>query len=164
MGKEQATTTFSLDPNKSPKQFDLRDFKNVKTAPGMYILDGDSLTVCIGQERPTSFETAGKEVALIGFGRNGSVKRADKPSEKVKEPPKVNGKKYYTAMRVLNGMKVTIHNTPVGDYSVSVTLAPGASGGLSVGPVPNTAHTYSVLIFDGVIEQVKWNNEVVLPS
>jgi uncharacterized protein (TIGR03067 family) len=57
-GRRDETTTFKLDPSKTPKAFDFKD-KDQKGGMGIYELDGDDLKLCFvteeGKKRPTEF-------------------------------------------------------------------------------------------------------------
>ena len=60
------TFTYTLDAAKKPKAIDLKiiksgDKKDIgKTQLGIYRLDGDSLTICAGDRRPTEFAANAK--------------------------------------------------------------------------------------------------------
>ena len=59
-GKKIHEAHFKINPTKKPKTVDLADAneKNGKTAPGIYKLDGDDLTLCwnaTNSDRPTEF-------------------------------------------------------------------------------------------------------------
>ena len=61
--------TAKLDASKSPKMIDVTqesdgDLKG-KTIPGIYELDGDTLKVCSGKERPTDFTAAAGSVRFL---------------------------------------------------------------------------------------------------
>jgi uncharacterized protein (TIGR03067 family) len=59
---------FKLQPGKKPKQIDLL-LGTGKTAKGIYLLQGDTLKLCVekepGSERPSKFATAGTNHFLI---------------------------------------------------------------------------------------------------
>ncbi len=68
----KTTTTFSTDTSKSPATLDAKDSDGVLTL-GIYQLDGDVLTVCIGEPgaaRPKSFDgSRGSGQTLATFRR-----------------------------------------------------------------------------------------------
>src|SRR4051794_9714124 len=62
-----------LDPASDPKAFDFTATEGPqkgKVALGIYHIEGDALTMCIGDERPSQFTGAG-EAALIELTRIG---------------------------------------------------------------------------------------------
>ena len=72
-GQRSAEISFAIDAMAAPKHFDQTitfGGRRLPPVPGIYKLDGDTLTVCTvlsGKSRPTAFE------ALAGSGRNVSV-------------------------------------------------------------------------------------------
>jgi RNA polymerase sigma-70 factor (ECF subfamily) len=64
--------TYKLDPARKPKEITFTGQEG-KTQPGVYKLDGDTLTICIneeGNERPTEFASKeGTKLTLIVFKR-----------------------------------------------------------------------------------------------
>jgi RNA polymerase sigma factor (sigma-70 family) len=52
-GEHEQEGTYKLDPAKTPKAIDASDGKQMLF--GIYKLEGDTLTVCLGEERPTEF-------------------------------------------------------------------------------------------------------------
>jgi uncharacterized protein (TIGR03067 family) len=62
-----------LDPEADPKAFDFTATAGPQvgtTALGIYRVEGNSLTMCLGEERPTTFSGAGK-AALAELSRIG---------------------------------------------------------------------------------------------
>ncbi len=59
----EAKGTFSLDPTKSPREIELT--MNGHAIKGIYRLEGDALTICLGEERPTEFATREGVNALL---------------------------------------------------------------------------------------------------
>jgi clostripain len=73
---EQAPTTLKIDPSRHPKSIDLtiRDGHKEMVLPGIYKLEGDTLTVCRATatgdvERPQEFKTTAEEGLLIVWKR-----------------------------------------------------------------------------------------------
>jgi uncharacterized protein (TIGR03067 family) len=69
-------STCQIDPDRSPKQIDLIGTEGEnkgKAAQGIYVLDGDTLTICYtmpGKERPKEFESKpGSAATLIVWKR-----------------------------------------------------------------------------------------------
>jgi uncharacterized protein (TIGR03067 family) len=65
--------TYKLDPSKKPKHIDWM-MPNDKLAKGIYLLDGDTLKVCVseqeGDDRPTEFESKeGSKILLMELKR-----------------------------------------------------------------------------------------------
>ena len=61
---------FRLEPTQEPKAIDFTgtaDPNKGEKAFGIYRVEGDALTICVGKERPTEF--SGKETILIGLSR-----------------------------------------------------------------------------------------------
>lgn len=54
------TGTIKLDATKSPRQIDMTFGADKKVAIGVYELEGDTLKICYGQERPNEFKTKPK--------------------------------------------------------------------------------------------------------
>jgi uncharacterized protein (TIGR03067 family) len=73
--EERDEGTYKVDPKKDPAEIDLmgRGGKKDSPFPGIYKLDGDTLTICIlkgGATRPTKFESPeGSELILMTFKR-----------------------------------------------------------------------------------------------
>jgi uncharacterized protein (TIGR03067 family) len=69
MGKLQEPGTFTVDPTTTPKKMDLnqpRKGKPAVTVPGIYKLEGDTLTVCYhGKKRPTEFKADARSENVI---------------------------------------------------------------------------------------------------
>ena len=69
-------STYTIDPSKSPKEIDMVGTEGEltgKVAPGIYLIDGESLRICYvmpGLPRPKTFESAeGSQVFLIVWKR-----------------------------------------------------------------------------------------------
>jgi uncharacterized protein (TIGR03067 family) len=61
---------FRLEPAQEPKAIDLTDTAGPNKGEkglGIYRVEGDALTICVGKERPTEF--SGKEAILIALSR-----------------------------------------------------------------------------------------------
>lgn len=80
--KSEALFTFKVDPTRKPTEIDLQSGQ--QTLKGIYELDGDTLIVCFGKDRPSQFTTtANSKNSLI-------VLRREKP---LPAEPKGEGKK-----------------------------------------------------------------------
>ncbi|MCE9565167.1 MAG: TIGR03067 domain-containing protein [Planctomycetes bacterium] len=64
-GKETALT-YKLDATKSPAHIDIimTEGKKDHTLLGIVKLEGDTLTICNGRERPTAFKTKGNQAVM----------------------------------------------------------------------------------------------------
>src|ERR1051326_586187 len=79
--KDDPTIRYRIDPGTTPKQFDLivQLGDIVSTCPGIYKLDGDTLTICYdgalkNRTRPTEFTTkAGTYLAMLVLKRQSSA-------------------------------------------------------------------------------------------
>jgi uncharacterized protein (TIGR03067 family) len=76
LGGQEAAVEYKLDPSASPKTIDLimkADAQTTVTIPGLYELDGDTLTICLCESskptRPTEMKAEGKGVGLLKFKR-----------------------------------------------------------------------------------------------
>ena len=61
---------FRVDPTDEPKAIDFTgtaDPQKGEKAFGIYRVEGDALTICVGKKRPTEFD--GKEGVLLGLSR-----------------------------------------------------------------------------------------------
>ena len=61
---------FRLEPTQEPKAIDftgMADPNKGEKSFGIYRVEGDALTICLGKERPTEF--SGKEAILIALSR-----------------------------------------------------------------------------------------------
>jgi uncharacterized protein (TIGR03067 family) len=72
---KDGTSTYKLDPSKKPKAIDIsHPESDVKSTPGIYALEGDTLKLCLSypanKDRPTEFAAKkGSKVLLIVFKR-----------------------------------------------------------------------------------------------
>lgn len=69
-GFAERTYRFTLDPNTSPRTIDLTSLNTGLPLHGIYRLDGDTLTICFGLERPVGFEARPSDILLV-FRRQG---------------------------------------------------------------------------------------------
>lgn len=70
-GDSVAEATYKLDPTKDPKSIDIVPAEGKEEAIlGIYQLEGDTLTVCIGAARPKAFAApAGSKAGLMVLKR-----------------------------------------------------------------------------------------------
>lgn len=64
-GDEETLGTFSLDPARSPREISMS--AGGKSLAGIYRLEGDKLTICVGvgEDRPADFATRDGEKAVL---------------------------------------------------------------------------------------------------
>jgi hypothetical protein len=67
------TGRFTIDPAANPCHFDVileGEGGSFHVIPGIYRLDGDNLTICLGNQRPDEFDSAvGKSQALWVYSK-----------------------------------------------------------------------------------------------
>jgi uncharacterized protein (TIGR03067 family) len=79
-GNAQTVWTFKVDPKKKPTEIELQTGRQI--LKGIYELDGNTLLVCLGKDRPSEFKTsAGSKHTLV------VLKRQEEPGDE-KEPGK----------------------------------------------------------------------------
>ena len=122
--------TFSLDPDKSPKEINLTAKGN--KALGIYKLDGDDLTICmsVGGSRPSEFATRpGGDTETFTLKRNRWERYSEKglgfsiefPGRPTESKQTVDGPGGRTTVRILSVRSEMERIT----YSVSITPLPG---------------------------------------
>src|SRR5947209_7090420 len=85
---------------------------------------------------------------------------ADPPGRK--NSPAPAGEMVYTLREVGNGTAVlTVHNTPAGDFAVTIDGFGPGKGGVVVKAVPGTKHTVSFSHKDGKLDGVNWDEQKV---
>lgn len=58
--------TYKIDPTKKPKEIDLSQPQNTKVvAKGIYKVEGDTLVVCMGIERPKEFSSKSDTICTL---------------------------------------------------------------------------------------------------
>ncbi len=75
--KNVGESEFTLDPDKNPKTIDLVATQGPgkgRKMLGIYRIDDDSLTLCVGEKRPTEFSGAG-QAGLVQFKRSKEVEK-----------------------------------------------------------------------------------------
>lgn len=75
--KNVVESEFTLDPDKNPKTIDLVATEGPgkgRKMFGIYRIEDDSLTLCIGEKRPTEFSGAGP-AGLVQFKRSKDVEK-----------------------------------------------------------------------------------------
>lgn len=122
--------TFSLDPDKSPKEINLTAKGN--KALGIYKLDGDDLTICmsVGSSRPIEFATRpGGDTEKFTLKRNRWERYSEKglgfsiefPGRPTESKQTIDGPGGRTTVRILSVRSEMERIT----YSVSITPLPG---------------------------------------
>ncbi len=121
-GYAEGTFRFSVDPEQTPKTIDLTSVNNGLLMRGLYKIDGEVLTICFGQKRPTSF-TGGPDQFLVVFTRE-----SRSPVEILPEYPNARGC-YWTidpdggvpSAMASDGLSLMIKKDPQG--AMVITLA-----------------------------------------
>jgi uncharacterized protein (TIGR03067 family) len=67
---QSSDSTFRLDPSQKPKAIDVTEegHDGLQTLKGIYMLDGDSLTICVafkGEDRPKEFKVKAKSSTML---------------------------------------------------------------------------------------------------
>jgi RNA polymerase sigma factor (sigma-70 family) len=89
------TFRYTLDPGKSPKTIDLTSLNTGLSLQGIYKLDGDTLTIRYGHERPGRFATPPSDLQFV-FQRDSRI-----PTRLSPEYPNADG--CYWAIRPMGG-------------------------------------------------------------
>jgi RNA polymerase sigma factor (sigma-70 family) len=153
--KNNAETTFQIDPTKTPKHIDFSLDDKVRrmfavagnTVTGIYKLDGDTLEVCVAGEpngpRPKEFK-AGPDVKQARF----TLKR--------KKPDVFPGK--------LPGFTVVVTDAdgkPVDGATVGYSAGGGAKGGWRFAPLDVNRQPFRTDRAGRVVIPVRWQNKEV---
>jgi uncharacterized protein (TIGR03067 family) len=83
LGGNRVNGARKIDPAKNPKEIALTPDRSNKSLLGIYKLEGDTLTLCVGEKRPTEFK-AKEETTLWVLKRD---KKGQAAEGKIRQPP-----------------------------------------------------------------------------